>query len=483
MPRTLRPSRASRRLRATALVAGVCALAVAPAAAQGPRTPHDSLARDVLRELIGINTAPSAAQESAGALAVAQRLRDAGFAERDVAVIGPTPRFRNVVATLRGRDTAAAPILLMAHLDVVEAKREDWSFDPFTFREEDGWYYGRGAADNKAGVATLVANFIRWKREGWVPARDVVLVLTCDEETTAEHGMIWLLANVPRLRTAAFALNTDGGGVSLADDGTPRLHRIQSSEKMYVTYRLEVRNPGGHSSLPRKDNAIYSLARALSRLAAYQFPVRYDAVTRTAFQRMAALERGQLAQDLAAAGRGATTGPAIARLSGDPSYNGNLRTTCVATMLEGGHAENALPQLAAATVNCRVFPGVPADSVEATLRRVVADTTVRIVQTYAPVPSPASPVRRDVFATVERLTRAFWPTATVIPYMENGATDGLYLRNVGVPVYGIAALRDDPSGTRAHGRDERVSAKAFFESTDFWYRMVGELASQPMLLP
>jgi acetylornithine deacetylase/succinyl-diaminopimelate desuccinylase-like protein len=365
-------------------------------------------------------------------------------------------------------------VLLLAHLDVVNARRADWRFDPFVLREADGWFVGRGTLDNKAGASALVANMIRWKREGFLPARDVMLVLTCDEETDASNGMRWLLANRPRLRTAEYALNTDAGGVERGPTGRVAFF-LQAAEKAYVTFSLTARNEGGHSSLPRADHAIYALAAALGRLAAYRFPVQYNEVTQTSFARSAPLEAGPMATDLAAAGRGETSGAAIERLSAIPHLNSELRTTCVATMLTGGHAENALPQSATATVNCRVFPGTPEDSVRAVLARVVADTTIRITTVYPMTPSPASPLRPDVLSAVEQTAATIWPAAVVVPHQSAGATDGLYLRNAGVPTYGLSAILIAPGDDRAHGLDERVPVRSLYESREYWHALVRRL--------
>jgi acetylornithine deacetylase/succinyl-diaminopimelate desuccinylase-like protein len=357
---------------------------------------------------------------------------------------------------------------------VVPARREDWAFDPYVLREEQGWFLGRGTLDNKAGASALVANMMRWKREGFVPSRDVLMVLTCDEETTAERGIQWLLKERPRLRSADYALNTDAGGVERQQSGQVAFY-VQAAEKAYVSFALTARNEGGHSSVPREDNAIYALAAALGRLAAYRFPVQYNPVSQASFARTARLESGPLAGDLAAAGRGETRGAAIDRLSDVPYLNSNLRTTCVATMLSGGHAENALPQSATATVNCRVFPGVPEADVKQTLEGIVADPSITISTLTPMTPSPASPLRDDVLPDVERVAGAFWPGATVIPGQSAGATDGLFLRNAGVPVFGLSAIEIPPDDDRSHGLNERVPVRSLYESREYWYTLVKTL--------
>ncbi|MEZ5285981.1 MAG: M20/M25/M40 family metallo-hydrolase [Vicinamibacterales bacterium] len=459
---------------ALALGLGACSVMAAPVAAQYAPSPRDEEHRAILRELVELDTSPEGGREPDAAGAVAARLRAAGYGTDDVELAGPSPACVNLVATLPGRDRAARPVLLLAHLDVVPARREDWAADPFELREDDGWFLGRGTLDNKAGASVLVADMIRWKREGFVPARDLILVLTCDEETTAEAGMRWLLTHRPRLAAADYALNTDAGGIDPRPGGRA-LFSVQAAEKAYVTFAFTARNEGGHSSVPRADNAIYALSAALGRLAAFRFPVQYNEVSQASFARAASLEEGQLADDLRAAAGGATEGPAIERLSAVPAINSDLRTTCVATMLAAGHAENALPQSATATVNCRVFPGVSEADIARTLRSVVNDPTIDVTTTYEMVPSPASPLRRDVMDAVGRLAQQFWPGALVVPGMSAGATDGLYLRNIGVPVYGVAALAIDPDADRSHGLDERVPVRSVFEAREYWYALVRAL--------
>jgi acetylornithine deacetylase/succinyl-diaminopimelate desuccinylase-like protein len=317
--------------------------------------------------------------------------------------------------------------------------------------------------DNKAGASGLVANMMRWKRERFVPSRDLVMVLTCDEETDATGGIRWLLEARPRLGTADYALNTDAGGVERRSSGRVAFS-LQAAEKQYVTFALTAKNEGGHSSVPRPDNAIYALAAALGRLAAHRFPVQYNPVTQASFARTASLESGPLAEDVAVAGRGQTSGAAIDRLSAIPYLNSDLRTTCVATMLAGGHAENALPQSATATVNCRVFPGVPEDEVKKVLESVVADPTITVSTVYEMVPSSASPLRDDILPTIERVVNTFWKGATVVPGQSAGATDGLYLRNIGVPVFGLSAIEIAPEEERSHGLNERVPVRSLYES-------------------
>lgn len=432
------------------------------------------LEREIFAELININTSDSAGHTGDAANAMARRLVAAGFPEADVKVLGFSPKYQNLVARYRGTGRAR-PVLLMAHLDVVDARREDWSFDPYQFREVDGYYYGRGTSDNKAGAAMLVANFIRMKKEGFAPDRDIIIVLTGDEETSGSC-IKWLVSEHRDLIDAEFALNTDGGGGELRD-GKAIAFSVQTAEKMYLSFNFEVRNRGGHSSLPEPDNAIYRLSNGLARLATFAFPVRLNETTRAFFTRAAPTQPTQVAADMRAVARNADP-VAAKRLSVVPYYNSVMRTTCVATRLFGGHADNALPQLARATVNCRLLPDDPPERVEAELTRVVADTAIHISRVAEPTPSPASPLRPDVMGPVEKLVAQMWPGAAVVPEMSTGATDGLYVRNVGIPVYGVAGIFERIDDVRAHGRDERVGVKAYHDAAEFWYRVTKELSSR-----
>jgi acetylornithine deacetylase/succinyl-diaminopimelate desuccinylase-like protein len=447
-------------------------LVTAPGLLRGQQ-PDSVLRRDVLRELVEINTSDSAGRTREAADAMARRLVAAGFPAADMQVIGHAPRYQALVARYRGTG-ARKPILLMAHLDVVDARKEDWSFDPYQFRELDGWYYGRGSADNKAGAAMLVANFIRLKREGFTPDRDLIIVLSADEETDG-NSISWLLTERRPLVDAEFALNTDGGGGELID-GRPSTFTVQTAEKVYLSFQLEVKNKGGHSSVPSRDNAIYRLSDGLGRLARFSFPVRLNETTRAYLLRSAPGRPAAEAATMRALARRADP-RAAARFSATPAGNALLRTTCVATRLFGGHADNALPQVARATVNCRMLPDHPPDSVEATLRRVLADTAIALTRINQPRPSPPSPLREDVMRPVERLAGEMWPGVTVVPEMSMGATDGLFTRNAGMPTYGVSAIFDDPNDVRAHGRDERVGVKAFHDAAEFWYRLVRALSS------
>ena len=436
---------------------------------------YRELAREIFKELIEINTAPAGGTQRA-AEAMAARLRAAGFPESDIHVVGPVPERLNLVARMRGRSAGKRPILLLAHLDVVDADPKDWTLDPFKFTDQDGWFYGRGTTDDKDHAAVWMATMIRMTQEGYVPDRDVIIALTADEETTSEtNGVEWLIANRRDLVESAFALNEGGGGV--IKQGKRLSNNVQASEKVFQSFQLVATNRGGHSSLPRPDNAIYQLAAALARIAEYKFPVKLNEVTRAFFEKTAALETPDFAAAMHAVLRSPPDPVAVERLSAVPAYNSRLRTTCVATMLEGGHAENALPQRARAIVNCRILPGEPPAEVLATLTRVVNDPGVTIAPTNDAKPSPPSPLTAEIVQAIEGSTQEMWPGVPVIPTMSTGATDGLYLRQAGIPVYGVSGIFGDEADVRAHGQDERVRHEWFYEGLEFCYRLVKRLTA------
>lgn len=440
-------------------------------------TAHQQFALEVYKELVEINTVTATGDTARAAAAVAARLRAAGFSDADVRVFNPAPRKGNLVARLRGTGVRK-PILLLAHLDVVPANREDWSLDPFTFVEKDGYFYGRGTADDKYMAAAFVANLIRYHQENYHPDRDIIVALETDEEILDENGLgiQWLINNHRDLIDAEFALN-EGGGVALRN-GKPIRNSVQTAEKVSLTYKLEVHNRGGHSSLPTKHNAIYHLAEGLVRLSKFSFPFGLNDTTRAYFARAAQFENDQTAADIRAilSGHPDPSALSLLRLSSNPAYNAQLRTTCVATMLEGGHAINALPQMARAMVNCRIMPGEPVDEVKATLIRVLADDQIAVTQIGAPVLSAPSLLHEEIMSAVEKLTAEFWPGVPVMPTMTAGATDGSYLRNAGIPTYGHSGLASDIDDVRIHGRDERVLVKSFFDGQDYLYRLVKMLA-------
>lgn len=449
---------------------------IAAEAPQSPvLSPEKQLARDIFRELIEINTTDSVGNTTQAAEAMATRLKAAGFAPADVQVLGPNPRKGNLVARLRGTG-ARKPILLLAHLDVVEARREDWSFDPFKFTEQDGYYYGRGTNDIKSGDALLVANLVRMKREGFTPNRDIIVALTADEEGGNFNGVSWLLNNHRDMIQAAYCLNTDGGGGELKN-GKHMLNELQTSEKVYLSFSLEVQNRGGHSSLPEKDNAIYHLAEGLARLAKFDFPVELNETTRTYFQRMSKIESGQTARDMTAIAGNAADPGAAERLAASPYYNALMRSTCVATQLNAGHAENALPQRARAIVNCRLLPEDSPADVQRTLVKVLADEKIMVAPLGKPQTAPLSPLIPEVVAPVDRITEEMWPGVPVVPIMSTGATDGARLRVAGIPTYGVSGLFDDIDDVRAHGKDERMGVQHFFDGLEFMYLLVKALSS------
>jgi len=462
----------------------VCLLALVigwtvPLGAQTPRTlsPNDQRARDIFEQLININTTGSSGSTTVASNAMAKRLLDAGFPPGDVQVIGPgDSKNHNLVARFRGTGTQK-PILLLAHIDVVEARREDWSVDPFTLLERDGFFYGRGTLDVKDGAAILVATLARLKQEGYRPNRDLILALTTGEEGGSDYnGVQWLLANHRDLIEAAYVINMDAGDPVILN-GKRAFRSVQAAEKVYVTFKLEVHNPGGHSSLPTKDNAIYRLAAALGRLSAYAFPAQLNEITRASFAKWSQLQQGALAADMAGVAQPTPDTAAIRRLSdASPLYNAQLRTTCVATELAGGHAENALPQSARATINCRMLPGTPQEEVQRTLTRVVADTAVAVSVVQAAVPSPVAALQPEVMSAIDRVTKRLW-NIPVIPVMETGATDGLYLRNAGIPVYGVSGVFVDINDIRAHGRDERIGVQEYYDGAEYIYQLVRAVSS------
>jgi len=460
------------RRRLALLTLGLALLLPRSGLGQGPaQNPNDRLARDLLAELIGINTTHEHGSTGPAAQAMARRLVAAGFPDSDVQLVGPTnsPN-QNVVARLRGSGTRR-PILLLAHLDVVEALRADWSVDPFTLLERDGYFYGRGTSDIKDMAALFVAALIRLKQEHFVPDRDIILALTAGEESGGDYnGVQWLLANRRDLIDAVYCINGDAGD-PLERNRIPFARNVEASEKVYHDFQLVATSPGGHSSLPTPDNAIYRLAAALQRLAGYAFPATLNDITRAYLDRAAATMPPVTAGDMRLAARGDSA--AQARLSAlSPFFNAQLRTTCVATRLEAGHANNALPQTARAVVNCRMLPGHDPDSVWATLRRVVADSSVVVTPLDTARPSPPSPLVPEVLDPVTRISAQLWPGVPVIPNMETGASDGLYLRNAGMPVYGMSGVFLDADDIRAHGKDERIGVQEYYAGAEFTYRLV-----------
>jgi len=456
-----------------------CALQVHAASPFDDSPVRNDLAAEILAELISIRSSVDFPEETERALqAMARRLTDAGFSPSEIELVKPEPGNAALVARYRGTENPEhGPLLLMAHIDVVTADPASWEFHPFTFGERDGYYYGRGSSDNKAGVATLIANFVRLRREGFTPNRDLIVVLTGNEEVSG-NAISYLVRERRDLIDAELALNTDTGGGKYGPDGKPRVFTVQTSEKVFQSYRLTATSPGGHSSLPAPDNAIYRLAAALTRLADHQFPFRLNEDTRLYFQRTAGFaEERQAADMIAVAGPEIDLEAADRLASSSLPLNSQLRTTCVATQLEGGHAENALPRSAGAVINCRILPGEDSGAVEAELRRVIADETITMERLWDDMLSPPTRISPEILRILEELVDSMWPDTPVIPEMSAGASDALFVRSGGIPVLGVAGYFGDPDDVRAHGLNERIGIKEFHEGVEFWYRMLKRLSS------
>ncbi len=438
--------------------------------------PPRQLAYDIFKQLIEINTTDSVGNCTEAVEAMAARFKAAGFPDEDIKILGPNPRKQNLVVRYHGTG-ARKPILLLAHIDVVEAKREDWSVDPFKFLEQDGYYYGRGTSDDKAMAAIFVANLLRFKQEGYKPDRDIIVALTADEEGGDFNGVDWLVKNHRELIDADFGLNEGGGGA--IRNGKKLFNSVQASEKVYQSFLLEVKGKGGHSSRPVKDNVIYTLANGLQKLSQFDFPVSLNEVTKLYFERGANYESGETAAAMKAIAANASDTKAAATLANQPAYNATLRTTCVATMLEGGHAENALPQTARAKVNCRILPTETADAIRQTLIKVINDERISITPIRDPKPSPPSPLRPDVMSAIERVTTEMWTGVAVVPTMSTGATDSLYLRKAGIPMYGTSGIFGDIDDSRAHGKDERILVQSFFDGQEYLYRLAKAFTTVP----
>jgi acetylornithine deacetylase/succinyl-diaminopimelate desuccinylase-like protein len=451
----------------------------------GALAPHQRIAREIYEELIEINTGVTTGNITTAAVAMAKRFRDAGIPEADIFVGGPRPEKHNVVARIRGRSASPhKPILLLAHIDVVEAVKSDWSpdLDPFVFTERDGYFYGRGTADDKAMASIFVANVFRMKREGWVPDRDIIIALTADEESGPANGVDWLLQNHRDKIDAELVVNEGGGGT--LRDGMPLFNGIQAAEKITTNFTVRVTNRGGHSSVPRDDNAITSLSDALSRIGRYRFPVKLNEVTREFFTKTAELETPATGRAMKALVANPADSAAATALAANPRYNAMLRTTCVATMLSGGHATNALPQLAEANVNCRIYPTETAAEVRDQLARVAGDTTVQVVIRTQRPSTPPSTLTPRIVDPVTTITHELFGRIPVIPVMSTGATDSRFFRALGIPAYGVSGLFSDPSvDDRAHGRDERMSVRSYFEGQEFLYRLTKALAGPDKVVP
>ena len=441
----------------------------------------DALAHEIYRQLIEINTTDTpAGNVTTAAQAMQKRFQEAGFPAADIALMGATDRTRNLVVRLHGSGEHR-PVLLIGHLDVVEARREDWSTDPFKLIEKDGFFYGRGSLDMKSPDAIMVATLLRMKQERFVPKRDIILALTANEEGGCCNGVAWLLNNERRLIDAQFVVNQDEASV-LTDHGKPQYLRLIATEKVYADYQLTVTNKGGHSSLPVPDNAIYTLSRGLSRLAAHEFPFELNNVTRAYFEHTARIETGQRAADMRAIVRNPPDPAAIARLSRDVDDSPLMRTTCVATRLAGGHANNALPQRAEAIVNCRILPGHSPEQIRQVLIKVLAEPAITVgwlsaegkLSEKAPdqggfAPAPLLP---ELMAPLEQVVGQLWPKLEVIPSMSAGASDAVYTSAAGLPTYTFSGLSVERDGDRSHGRDERLGVASFYQGNEFFYRFL-----------
>jgi acetylornithine deacetylase/succinyl-diaminopimelate desuccinylase-like protein len=449
----------------------LCAQAVSAASPLPPPT-DQQLARDMLKSLVEINTT-HAYGSTAAAKAIQGWLLTAGFAAGDVVFLAPSdhPTKGSVVARYRGRQ-AGRPVLFLGHLDVVEAKPEDWSVDPFKLTEKDGWFYGRGSIDMKDCDAALVESLIRLKREHYVPDRDLIFAFTADEEAGGDsNGPAFLLKEHRDLIDAERVINLDGGGGNLLN-GRPLYFEVGTSEKTYLTFTLETTSPGGHGSLPGPDNAIYRLADGLGRLEAYKFPVMLTATTRASFEKLAALQPGPSSADMRAVAQNPPDLAAAERLSQNVRLNAQLRTTCVATLISGGHAENALPQRAKATVQCRMMPGDTADNVQTQLIGTLNDRAIKVTQDAPPIVSPESPPTPQLMDKIASVAHSMWPGVPLVPTMATGFSDDRQTRNAGMPSYDVSGVWMDVDENRAHGRDERVGVEAFDESVEFTYRLI-----------
>ncbi len=440
-------------------------------------TATEELARDILVELVAVDSSAAGTTGRTRELAerLAAMLKRARFPDSDIQVLGLGAGDGNLIARYRSDRPAGQPVLLMAHLDTVSASPVGWDTNPLQLIEKDGYYYGRGTRDLKDAAARLVANFIRLKAEGFRPQRDVILLLTADEETTGAN-LAWLLAEHRPLLDAAVALNTDAGYVDLTPEGIPESFVVQTAEKVYASFALEASAAGGHSSRPVADNAIYKLARALQRVETWRFPRALNETTRTHFERWAPLAPAELRPGALALGAGRLDDPAVTTVEASPYLNAMLRTTCVATELQGGSAENALPERARAVVNCRILPESSPAEVEAVLRKLVRDDGVSVAPLAPALIGPASPLDPAVLGPVAALAAEFWPGVPLLPEMSPGATDGLFTRNAGIPTYGIGAVAEDPDDDRSHAPNERIRVAAFNQSLEFWYRLIRKVA-------
>ncbi len=471
-----------------AVLSGAAMAQSAPHAHAAPGTqapasvrPDQTAFRAIYREIVEIDSSASTGSCTRVADAVAAHLRQAGYPEADIHMLAPPehPNDGNIVAILHGANPHAGAVLLLAHIDVVDAHRADWEHDPFILREENGFFYGRGSSDDKAMASVWVDLMVNLKRQHYRPNRDIKLALTCGEEGVSTNGARLILASHRDWLDAAFALN-EGAGGRLDDSGRPIALEIQSGEKTFQTFTFETSNPGGHSSRPRPDNAIYQLAQGLDRLAAYSFPVQLNDVTRGYLRQMAPVLGGQVGADMVELANHPDNEAAARRLSADPSMNATLRTTCVATMLAAGHAPNALPQHASATVNCRMLPGDTMEGTRAALIAMLHDPGIAVnpAPDSRPAGPPPPPLTRQIMGPVEHVAAHMWPHVPVVPTMTAGATDGRYLNEAGIPTYGLSGMFAIPGETNAHGLNEKIRVRSLYQGRDFLNAVVREYAMQ-----
>jgi carboxypeptidase PM20D1 len=459
----------------TIIFLAVFSLAPASFAAQDVNSEHARKTLEIYERIIEVETSKNLGNVPEVANYLADELIAAGLPKADVEVL-PVGETATLIARYRGDGSSGKPpILLLGHMDVVEARPEDWERPPFELTRDDTYFYARGTIDNKFGVAQLTSTFIRLLKEGFVPNRDLIIAFTGDEESTMISTRV-LAYERDDLAEAEFALNSDAGGGDLSAGGKARVYLIQAAEKTYVTWELTVRNPGGHSSRPRPDNAIYDLANAISKIQEYRFRVRWSDMTLEFFDETGHQLGGELGDAMIRFANNPEDKAAADRLAIESSYVGTTRTTCVVTMLRAGHAENALPQSATATVNCRIFPGVPAAEVERTLRQVIGNDAIEFKEIYAPTESPISELREDVRAAISEAVHARYPDIRLLPYMESGGTDGMHFRRAGVPTWAASGIFMNPDEMFAHGLNERVPIKAFYDALDHWSTILRELA-------
>jgi acetylornithine deacetylase/succinyl-diaminopimelate desuccinylase-like protein len=461
-----------------AAVAVVCATFVPGAAAAADRQDPHQLARSLFQQLVEIKTTESGVGSTPAAEAMAQRLRAGGFAAEDVQVVGPGGRKQNLVARLKGTGRKR-PVLLIGHLDVVEARREEWTVDPFVFLEKDGYFYGRGTSDMKDEDAAVAASLIRLKKEGYVPDRDIVVAFTADEEVGLEQdGPNFLVQHRKDLvGDAGLVINPDGGSGEIKN-GKRVDFAIETVQKTYMTFKMETMNKGGHSSEPRPDNAIYQLAGGLMKLSKYVFPYKTNATTRAYFATIAQQATGQRKADLLAISKEPLDTTVAARLAQDTSINAILHTTCVATMLKAGVQENALPSSATATIQCRVFPGESEEQVRATLAKVAGDPNIKVSLLEPVQPAPETVPDPKVMGKVAKVVHGMWgKDIPVMPAMAAGASDSIFTRAAGMPSYGVGGGWNDIDDVRAHGRDERNEKSNFYQTVEFTYRLMKELTT------